>query len=96
MKKVKNKKYNRKVIVLSLMMIPATILFCSSFSYLFQIGEYKKETTILKEDLNDKLEKESELKSQITKLQDPDYIARYAREKYLYSKHGEIIFRIED
>ena len=28
------------------------------------------------------------------KLQDPDYIARYAREKYSYSKDGEIILRI--
>ena len=41
-------------------------------------------------------EKEEELKGQVNKLQDPDYIARYAREKYLYSKDGEIIIRIPD
>ena len=29
-------------------------------------------------------------------LQDPNYIARFAREKYLYSKNGEIIIRIVD
>ena len=41
-------------------------------------------------------EKEEELNNTVTKLSDPDYIARYAREKYLYSKDGEIIIRIPD
>lgn len=31
---------------------------------------------------------------EVSKLQDPDYIARYAREKYMYSKPGEIILRM--
>ena len=35
-------------------------------------------------------------KKEIEKLKEPDYIARYAREKYLYSKDGEIIIRIPD
>ena len=39
-------------------------------------------------------EKEDELQVDADKLQDPDYIARYAREKYSYSKDGEIILRI--
>ncbi len=43
---------------------------------------------------NDLLEEEETLSSDIIKLQDPDYIARFAREKYLYSKNGEIIIRI--
>ena len=32
----------------------------------------------------------------VDKLQDPDYIARYAREKYLYSKDGEFIIKIPE
>ena len=32
----------------------------------------------------------------INKLQDPEYMARYAREKYLYSKKDEIIIKIEE
>lgn len=40
------------------------------------------------------LEEEETLSSDIIKLQDPDYIARFAREKYLYSRNGEIIIRI--
>ena len=43
-----------------------------------------------------KLSEEEELKSEINKLQDPEYVARYAREKYLYSKDDEIIIKIEE
>jgi cell division protein DivIC len=53
-----------------------------------------------KKELEDKLvslkEKEEELKVDAKKLQDPEYIARYAREKYLYSKDGEYILQIPD
>ena len=48
-----------------------------------------KELTSLKE-------KEEELKVDANKLQNPDYIARYAREKYLYSKDGEFILQIPE
>ena len=41
-------------------------------------------------------DKEDEFNKTVAKLQDPDYVARYAREKYLYSKDGEIIIRIPD
>ena len=40
------------------------------------------------------LEEEASLNVEVAKLKDPDYIARYAREKYMYSKPGEIILRI--
>ena len=33
-------------------------------------------------------EENAYLKVEVEKLQDPDYVARYAREKYLYSKDG--------
>ena len=36
------------------------------------------------------------LESDILKLKDPDYIAKYVREKYFYSKDGEVILRIDD
>ena len=51
--------------------------------------EFQEELAVLKE-------KEDELKGQVSKLEDPDYIARYAREKYLYSRDGEIIIKIPD
>ena len=39
-------------------------------------------------------EEEENLNNEIKKLQDSDYLARYAREKYFYSKNGELIIRI--
>ena len=41
-------------------------------------------------------EKEEELKVDVERLEDPDYVARYAREKYMYSKEGEIILRLPE
>ena len=38
---------------------------------------------------------EDNLKTQIDMLKDEEYLARYARENYLYSKDGEIVFKIE-
>ena len=29
-------------------------------------------------------------------MQDPEYVARYAREKYMYTKNGEKILKIVD
>lgn len=50
--------------------------------------------------MNDKLislkDEQEILNSDIKKLEDPDYVARYAREKYMYSKDGELIIRIPD
>ena len=36
------------------------------------------------------------LKNEITKLQDKEYIARYARENYLYTKNGEYVIKLDD
>lgn len=62
--------------------------------YWVEIYEKYKEKKELKYELAALKEKEEELKVDASKLQDPDYIARYAREKYSYSKDGEIILRI--
>ena len=39
-------------------------------------------------------EEEEILTIDVEKLKDPEYIARYLREKYFYSKDGEYIIRI--
>ena len=53
-----------------------------------------------KKELEDRIaslkEEEKVMESDIQKLEDPSYVARYAREKYLYSKDGEIIIRMPD
>ena len=54
------------------------------------------EKQALEEKLAELQAQEKELKLDANKLQDPDYIARYAREKYSYSKDGEFIIKIPE
>ncbi len=56
----------------------------------------KDQKEALKDKLSNLKEEEEILNSDIKKLEDPDYVARYAREKYLYSKDGELIIRIPE
>jgi cell division protein DivIC len=92
---MKQKQLRRKTIIVTLVFLAVGgILFKSIFTTSMQIYEKKKEQkeyTVKLEKLKDK---EDELNNTVTKLQ--DYVARYAREKYLYSKDGEIIIRIPD
>jgi len=67
----------------------------------YTIGKYwvdiyskYKEKKDLESELTTLKDKEEELKVDVNKLQDADYIARYAREKYFYSKDGEYILKI--
>jgi len=96
MKKM-SKKTRFRVTFLGISLIIA-IVFCvsSSISYISQILNARNQIEDLKVTYNDKLDDEEELKEEINKLQDPEYMAKYAREKYLYSKKDEIIIKIED
>lgn len=64
--------------------------------YIYNIGSL----TIKKENLNNNLtelkREEKILTNEIEKLQDPAYIAKYAREHYAYSKDGEYIIKINE
>ena len=68
----------------------------SFFSNVSKIMEIKKEKSELNNKLANLKDEENVLNSDIKKLKDPDYVARYAREKYMYSKDGELIIRIPD
>lgn len=90
------KKDKRRILVLVVILIPLLILFVSNmWKYGVQIYKNKKEKQELDIVYKKTLQEEEKLQSEIIKLQDPDYVARYAREKYLYSKDGEIIIKIE-
>lgn len=86
-----------RVTFLILGFIISSVLFVSSiFSYVTQIIQTKEEINKMKNAYIEKLEEEDELNDEINRLQDPEYLAKYAREKYLYSKNDEIIIKIED
>ena len=68
----------------------------SFFSNVNKIVSIKKEKQVLNDRIKELTDEEKVLKSDIKKREDPEYVARYAREKYLYSKDGELIIRIPD
>ncbi|MEG1494962.1 MAG: septum formation initiator family protein [Bacilli bacterium] len=76
----------------SLIVISCLILMIGK--YWIEIVQKYQEKSFLEKQLVELKQKEEVLKVDVEKLQDPDYIARYAREKYLYSKDGEFIIRI--
>jgi len=50
----------------------------------------------LQEEYKELQEEQVVLEQEAAKLQDPEYVLRYAREKYGYSKEGELIIRIQE
>ena len=90
-------KARRRMLFLGLSSV--IIIFVMTFTigrYWVEIFDKYQEKKLLEEELLSLKEKEEELKVDANKLQNPDYVARYAREKYLYSKKGEIIIKIEE
>jgi len=55
-----------------------------------------KEERQLNSELNHLKSDAKSLKTEITKLQNKDYVARYARENYLYTKDGEYVIKVND
>ena len=74
------------------------LMFCAAV-LLYQTAEDFKTTIDLKKEISStestisSLEtKQEELKNEKLKLSDDEYVKRYARGKYMMSKHGEQVF----
>lgn len=94
---MKRKQIKKRLVLVTLVfLLIGGVLIKSIVTTSMQIYEKQKEKKEFTAQLEELKEKEDELNNTVTKLQDPDYVARYAREKYLYSKDGEIIIRIPD
>lgn len=94
-KKIEMKKNVKRLLVFgffSFTIIAAISI--SVFKIISEINSKYKEAEELEQKMAVLSEKESDLNNEIKKLQDNDYLARYAREKYFYSKNGELIIRI--
>lgn len=89
-------KERRRVILTSILcffIIGLSVI--SSIDNVIKIGEKKKEKKELTKQLETLKEDETTLTDDVDKLKNPEYAARYAREKYLYSKNGEKILKID-
>jgi cell division protein DivIC len=94
----KGLKQAKKRLMLEILVFLVLLVFLSfsMFKVWLQIIDNKSNIVSLNEKYEKLLEEEKALKSDVNKLQDPDYVARYAREKYLYSKEGEFILQIPE
>lgn len=94
-KKNSKKKRTRRMILLGLGSLAIIVTLTLTIGkYWIEIIEKYNEKKELEDRLVQLHEEEKALKLDASKLQDPDYVARYAREKYLYSKDGEFIIKI--
>ena len=94
---MKRKKVKRNfIIIAAIYLVIGFLLMQTVVKTSYELYTKSMEKKEFQAELAELKDKEDELKGQVNKLQDPDYIARYAREKYLYSKDGEIIIRIPD
>lgn len=94
-KKVTKASKRRLILFGTLSCLMVGYFLFSAFHYTYSITKLENQKTVLEEQLVTLKEEEQTLKTEIQKLQDPEYIARYARENYLYSKDGEYIIKIE-
>lgn len=96
-KNTRKKRARRRFLFLGLGSITIIIVTTVTIGkYWVEIYDKYKEKKQLEDNLLILKDKEEQLRADANRLQDPDYIARYAREKYLYSKDGEFIIKIPD
>ena len=92
------KKFNKKkrILLISICTIGLiTLLLVNLFSVWNQLILKHQEKEFYTQELSKLKEEEEYLNMEVEKLKDPDYVARYAREQFLYSKDGEFNIRIK-
>ena len=96
MKSRMSKKSKRRLVMISFMLLFCVgIIVSSVLKDLLTIMDNKKKIVALESKYNELLKEEKELKAEVTKLKDPEYVARYARETYFYSLPGEVIIKMK-
>lgn len=95
-KKRKNKKSKRRLMIFGTLSVIAIAYFIFNLCYYsYKIAVLEKSKRELEQELTALQKNEEKLNDDIQKLKDPEYIAKYARENYMYSKDGEYIIKIE-
>ncbi len=88
--KQRTKLFFKSIVCITIISVCAIL----SITNIIGIEEKTKEKKELTQKLEDLKDEEKILHDDVEKLKDPEYAARYAREKYFYSKNGEKILKI--
>jgi cell division protein DivIC len=97
MKKKITAKTKRRLFLMLTLTVAVLIAFSFNVWKLFsQVVAKNSEAIALRNEIKHLEDEEDYLNVEVEKLNDPDYVARYAREKYLYSKDGEFTIRLPE
>lgn len=92
----KTKKEKKRLFVISTMIVVLLVVLVKSVANDWtEIMDNSHKIDQLNEEYNNLMAEEEKLQSDVTKLQDSEYVARYAKEKFLYSEEGDLILRME-
>jgi len=98
-KRRKRKSFKSKIRIFVAIIIFGSVTAALGYNCLnniIKIQDLKNEKDNLEEKLVTLKEEKAILETDILKLENPEYIAKYVREKYFYSKDGELILRIDE
>ena len=87
----------RRLIVLgTLSIIAIGYFFATIINYSYSYIVLRREVAELNNTLASLQQENVYLRTEIEKLSDPEYVARFARERFLYSVQGEYVIRIDE
>lgn len=98
----KNRKRRRQLLyrrVLTMSLLIGSFIVAASIMYtnrLTKLAEAKENLATYQKEYDKLLETEEYYRNEISKLENEDYIAKLAREKYFKSEEGEIIFKLPE
>lgn len=94
-KKASRKEKKRLFIISLTILVLLCFLVGSVYKDWQQILGNRREEIELTKKYEELLDKEIKLSAEITKLHDDEYLARYAKEKYMLSSNDDIIIKSE-
>ena len=95
-KKISKKSKRRLTLFVPISLGIIAFFIFTTISHTVSIINLRNEQKELEDRLVALEEEEENLSDEIIKLKDPDYIAKYAREKYYYTKDGEYVIKMEE
>ncbi len=92
-----SKKSKRRLMTFGVLSIFAIGYFCFTLvGYIYNYFNLQREEKNLNTELIDLKDKKAYLKIEMQKLNDPSYVVRYAKEKFLYSSDNEFVIKLND
>ena len=95
-RKVTKKEKRRLILITTIFAFIITFMCINILPDWLKIMANKKEISSLELSYKNLLDNEEALKAEVQKLHNPEYVERYAKERYLYTKENELIIRKTD